>query len=93
MDKVSQSNSASAEESASAAEELDAQAETLKDLVAKLRQLVSGKSAAVGPTPVSTARLLTKTTPAIASAGRRAIPMPEDHVAKADSDDGNFRNF
>ena len=33
MDKVSQSNSASAEESASAAEELDAQAETLKDLV------------------------------------------------------------
>jgi methyl-accepting chemotaxis protein len=93
MDKVSQSNSASAEESASAAEELDAQAETLKDLVAKLRQLVSGKSAAVGPTPVSTARLLTKTTPAIASAGRRAIPMPEDHLAKADSDDGNFRNF
>ena len=35
LDKVSQSNSASAEESASAAEELDAQAETLKDLVAK----------------------------------------------------------
>ena len=43
MDKVSQSNSASAEESASAAEELDAQAETLKDLVAKLRLLVGGK--------------------------------------------------
>ena len=93
MDKVSQSNSASAEESASAAEELDAQAETLKDLVAKLRLLVGGKSNTVSPTPVSSARLLTKTTPAITSTGRRAIPMPEDHVAKADSDDGNFRNF
>ena len=78
MDKVSQSNSASAEESASAAEELDAQAETLKDLVAKLRLLVGGKSDTVSPTPVYPARLLTKTTPAITSTGRRAIPMPED---------------
>ena len=48
FDKVSQSNSASAEESASAAEELDAQAETLKDQVVKLRQLVGGDSSAVG---------------------------------------------
>jgi methyl-accepting chemotaxis protein len=93
MDKVSQSNSASAEESASAAEELDAQAETLKDLVAKLRLLVGGKSNGIGPTPVSSARLLTKTTPAITSTRRRAIPMPDDHAAKADADDGNFRNF
>ena len=93
MDKVSQSNSASAEESASAAEELDAQAETLKDQVGKLRLLVGGNSATVSPSPVSFARLLPKTTPAIASAGRRAIPMPEDHVGKANLDDGNFRNF
>jgi hypothetical protein len=93
MDKVSQSNSASAEESASAAEELDAQAETLKDLVAKLRLLVGGKSNAISPRPVSSARLLTKTTPAITSTRRRAIPMPDDHAAKADADDGNFRNF
>jgi len=42
---------------------------------------------------VSSGRLLTKTTPAITSTGRRAIPMPEDHAAKADADDGNFRNF
>jgi hypothetical protein len=34
-----------------------------------------------------------KRTPAIANTGGRAIPMPEDHVAKADSDDGNFGNF
>jgi methyl-accepting chemotaxis protein len=93
MDKVSQSNSASAEESASAAEELDAQAETLKDLVAKLRLLVGGKSNGISPTPVSSTRLLTKTAPAITRTGRRAIPMPEDHAAKADADDGNFRNF
>ena len=93
MDKVSQSNSASAEESASAAEELDAQAETLKDQVGKLRLLVGGKSNSVSPTPVSSARLLTTSNRAITSTRRRAIPMPEDHVAKADSDDANFRNF
>ena len=46
MDKVTQSNAASAEESASAAEELDAQAETMKDLVGQLRQLVGGGSSA-----------------------------------------------
>ncbi len=72
MDKVSQSNSASAEESASAAEELDAQAETLKDLVAKLRLLVDGQVAAVSPSAVSSQRLLPKSTPAIT--GRRMIP-------------------
>jgi len=44
MDKVTQGNAASAEESASAAEELDAQAETMKDLVGQLRQLVGGGS-------------------------------------------------
>ena len=46
MDKVTQGNAASAEESASAAEELDAQAETMRDLVGQLRQLVGGGSAA-----------------------------------------------
>ena len=91
MDKVSQSNSASAEESASAAEELDAQAETQKDLVAKLRLLVDGKAATVSPSPVSSQRLLSKMTPAIT--GRRTIPMPGDPLMKDESDDSNFRNF
>ena len=91
MDKVSQSNSASAEESASAAEELDAQAETLKDLVAKLRLLVDGKVATLSPAPVSSQRLLPKITPAIT--GRRTIPMPGDPLVKDGSDDSNFRNF
>ncbi|HEV2691794.1 MAG TPA: methyl-accepting chemotaxis protein, partial [Verrucomicrobiae bacterium] len=40
MDKVTQSNAASAEESASASEELNAQAETLKATVADLNRLV-----------------------------------------------------
>jgi methyl-accepting chemotaxis protein len=93
LDKISQSNSASAEESASAAEELDAQAETLKDQVAKLRQLVGGESVAASPTPVSSARLLPKMTPAFTRTNRRAIPMPGDPPALTELDDDNFRNF
>jgi methyl-accepting chemotaxis protein len=44
MDKVTQGNAASAEECASAAEELNAQAETMKQSVAELVQLVVGKN-------------------------------------------------
>ncbi|HTH47954.1 MAG TPA: methyl-accepting chemotaxis protein [Candidatus Limnocylindria bacterium] len=46
MDKVTQGNAASAEESASASEELSGQAETLRGAVAKLQQMVGG-----GPGP------------------------------------------
>jgi len=52
MDKVTQSNAATAEESAAAAEELNAQAETLKQSVAKLLQLVGGNSRQDTATPV-----------------------------------------
>jgi uncharacterized phage infection (PIP) family protein YhgE len=45
MDKVTQSNAASAEESASAAEEMTAQAEALKEAVAELLRLVDGHKA------------------------------------------------
>jgi methyl-accepting chemotaxis protein len=93
LDKISQSNSASAEESASAAEELDAQAETLKDQVAKLRQLVVGESATASPSPISSARLLPKMTPAITGTKRRAIPMPGDPASTAGAGDENFRDF
>ena len=44
MDKVTQSNAANAEESASASEELNSQAESLKEAVASLQQLVGGSS-------------------------------------------------
>jgi methyl-accepting chemotaxis protein len=43
MDKVTQSNAASAEESAAAAEELTAQAESLKEAVSDLLRLVDGQ--------------------------------------------------
>jgi methyl-accepting chemotaxis protein len=46
MDKVTQSNAANAEESASAAEELNAQADALKDAVSELLALVDGEGAA-----------------------------------------------
>ena len=42
MDKVTQTNAASAEESASASEELTAKAATLRELVADLQNLVTG---------------------------------------------------
>ena len=48
MDKVTQGNASSAEESASAAEELDAQAETMKELVGQLRRLVGLTSPPAG---------------------------------------------
>jgi len=44
MDKVTQTNAASAEESASAAEELNAQAAALKDAVVELQSLVGGQA-------------------------------------------------
>ena len=57
MDKVTQGNAASAEESASAAEELSAQAETMKAAVAELLQLVGhSQSAPGGPVRSAPAR-------------------------------------
>jgi len=46
MDKVTQSNAASAEESAASSAELNAQAETLKDSVGRLQSLIGGGSEA-----------------------------------------------
>lgn len=43
IDEVTQHNSAAAEESASAGQELEQQSKTLKDIIGKLNQLVSGK--------------------------------------------------
>ena len=55
MDKVTQTNAASAEESAAAAEELNAQAETMKQSVAELLQLVGGKSGGAATKPAAPA--------------------------------------
>jgi methyl-accepting chemotaxis protein len=51
MDKVTQTNAASAEESAAAAEELNAQAESMKASVSELLRFVGGENAAAGSRP------------------------------------------
>jgi methyl-accepting chemotaxis protein len=96
MEKVTQSNAASAEESASAAEELDAQAETMKDLVAQLRELVGGQVIAEsGSSGMRAAEPLAHRSAPVPSRNqktRNAIPMPGDSVSGSD-EDGGFRNF
>ena len=108
MDQVTQSNSASAEESASAAEELDAQAGSLKDMVSQLRQLVGGATVAPAPVPVAVRatpvaapihptaarpRPRAQAAKALGTGGRKAIPMPGDANPGGDADDGNFKSF
>jgi methyl-accepting chemotaxis protein len=53
MDKVTQSNAAHAEETASASEELNVQAVTLMDTVHQLQSLVEGSSGRTGDAPPS----------------------------------------
>jgi methyl-accepting chemotaxis protein len=54
MDQVTQSNAASAEESAAAAQEMSSQAEVLKQSVAELLKLVVGESEGGAVTPAPT---------------------------------------
>src|SRR3984885_4385043 len=112
IDRVSQSNSASAEQSASAAEELNIQAETLRRSVTQLQGLLGGTVSATGSdhsSPVALHAPVRPTGPAEgfgpSTTNRRymlgdtrqralkAIPMPDDHGAAADSEDVNFTNF
>jgi len=83
MDKVTQSNAASAEESASAAEELNAQALTLKGVVADLQRLVGGSSRS--STPVASAPRDHKVSPKLsvrsAAANRNSQPEPKTSVS------------
>jgi methyl-accepting chemotaxis protein len=61
MDKVTQGNAASAEESAAAAEELNAQAETMKASVTDLLKLVGGQNGSQSvPAPTTTPVFRTK---------------------------------
>jgi hypothetical protein len=70
MDKVTQSNAANAEESASAAEELNAQADSLRDAVSELLQLVDGTDARLTARVASTA----------GGGPRKAARAPKAHV-------------
>jgi negative regulator of replication initiation len=106
MEKVTQSNAASAEESATAAEELDAQAETMKDLVGRLQELVrsdsnsserdssSRLSHARGSLPNQESAVHDSTTPR--SDRNKVIPMPGDSGHPSDargSVNSGFKNF
>ncbi|MBA4136005.1 MAG: chemotaxis protein [Opitutus sp.] len=79
MDKVTQSNAGSAEETAAAAEELNAQAIALNDAVAELRKLVGSSSVAEAVRiPVAVASLGKRNA---APATRRATPVPSGLAA------------
>lgn len=97
MDKVTQSNAANAEESATAAEELNAQARSMQESVNSLRSLVS-KAAQVyqGAASVAVPNGRNRRTIAPAAQARRPagpqIPMPEEKTS-ADQDDRHFANF
>ena len=106
MDKVTQSNAANAEESATAAEELNAQARSMQESVNSLRSLVSKTAQAYqGAANVAVPNGRSRRTSAPAAhhprleapvQGRRPtgpqIPMPEEKTS-ADQDDRHFANF
>jgi methyl-accepting chemotaxis protein len=109
MDKVTQSNSANAEESASAAEELSTQAEKMKHSVADLLQLVGGQSQAAATKPAAPAVRI-KEVSAPAPATKRSAPIkhngngnghPQPAPALATAENGrseipmedDFKNF
>jgi methyl-accepting chemotaxis protein len=77
MDQVTQSNSASAEQTAAAAEQMDAQAGNLKVQVVGLRQLIGGSSDGAD------GLLARRSRPAQALMPTRAIPMPGDQAPEA----------
>ncbi len=106
MDKVTQSNAASAEESASAAEELNAQAQSLKEAVVELMQLVGGsRNGRQSAAPDSTASARSLQTAFAAPAHRTAFsrgiktnPEPVLSAArKSEKDlipmDGDFKDM
>jgi len=105
MDKVTQSNAASAEESASAAEELSSQAEQVMNVVRELTALVSGATAASADTiaraPRTSARkpAATVTAKAPAAAAKEKAPqrsaaelIPLDETERARTS-GDFSDF
>jgi hypothetical protein len=102
MDKVTQSNAATAEESAAAAEELNSQAEVMKQSVAELLQLVGGKSETSAIKPTSPTRH-TKAIYGVAPAAKRTASANGNRngnghspAATRRSDiplEGDFNNF
>ena len=94
MDKVTQNNAANAEESAAAAAELNAHAETMKESVAELFQLVGGSGEAAATRPAVPA-LRKKEVHATAPAAKRSAPVHGNghaHAEPATSGKANGRS-
>jgi methyl-accepting chemotaxis protein len=83
MDSISQSNSTSAEQSASAAEQLDAQAKTMKSLVVRLVELVGGSSAQQAGSSAAAAPSFTRMSPKPAARRARSSAAPSGSRAAA----------
>jgi methyl-accepting chemotaxis protein len=102
MDKVTQNNAATAEESAAAAQELNAQAEVMKQSVTNLLQLVGGESATAERKPAAYTQH-PQPVPANQSAATRCVPATHNgNGAPALSSsshrkeipmDGDFKDF
>ena len=90
MDKVTQSNAASAEESASASEELSSQAVQMKGIVDELTALVNGVSAAATAGPSHETRRASTAKPRITAKAKstpvHSLPLhePEEHAVSAE---------
>jgi methyl-accepting chemotaxis protein len=97
MDKVTQTNAANAEESASASEELSAQAEQLRDLVVQLSAMVGGSAEQTGgnasrlparrPTPAASRP------PARQGSNVPTVVKPNDAIPFDDDGDDEFADF
>jgi methyl-accepting chemotaxis protein len=73
MDKITQANAASAEESAAAAQELSSQATHLQSLVDELRQLVGARSKAPAPAAIAPAAPVLSSRKPAAKAAAHAV--------------------
>jgi len=95
MDRVTQANAASAEESASASEELSAQANELREMVRRLQRIVDGRSApatgnteqapSASPASAPPARAARPRTPTVERALAKTKPSASKAVAKHDA--------
>jgi methyl-accepting chemotaxis protein len=85
MDKVTQSNAATAEESSAAAQELNAQAETMNQSVAELMELVGGETTqpAVSFRPASEARPVRRPPQATVRTGNNGSHNGQAHATSA----------
>ena len=102
MDRIAQSNAASAEQSAAAAEQLDSQASSLKDSVVQLEALVGRREESIevdetgtgeggpGIDGVPTAALRLPGTSRVPAQALNRIPMPPPRRTREDDD---FRRF